>query len=96
VKKKNGDLIADFHNIFNKCKNYYSLLLNVHRVSGVRQIEIHTAELLLPDACPFEVANAIGKLCGGFYLTDTMTNRASQKKIMSNDTQQKQKKSSRP
>jgi hypothetical protein len=36
--------------------------LNVHRVSDVRQIEIHTAELLVPDPSPFEVEIAIGKL----------------------------------
>jgi hypothetical protein len=29
------------------------MLLNVHRSSDVRQIEIHTAELLVPDPSPF-------------------------------------------
>jgi hypothetical protein len=33
----------------NRWKNYFSQLLNVHRVSDVRQIEIHTAEQLVPD-----------------------------------------------
>jgi hypothetical protein len=36
--------------------------LNVHRVSDVRQIEIHTAELFVPDPSPFEVEIAIAKL----------------------------------
>jgi hypothetical protein len=36
-------------------------LLNVHRVSDVRQTEIHTAEQLLPDPSPFEVEVAIAK-----------------------------------
>jgi hypothetical protein len=36
--------------------------LNVHRVSDVRQIEIHTAEPLVPDPSPFEVEIAIAKL----------------------------------
>jgi hypothetical protein len=36
--------------------------LNVHRVSDVRQIEIHTGELLVPDPSPFEVEIAIAKL----------------------------------
>jgi hypothetical protein len=36
--------------------------LNVHRVSDVRQIEIHTAEMLVPDPSPFEVETAIAKL----------------------------------
>jgi hypothetical protein len=35
--------------------------LNVHRVSDVRQIEIHTAELLIPDPSPLEVAIATAK-----------------------------------
>jgi hypothetical protein len=29
-------------------KNYFSQLLNVHNVSDVRQIEVHTAEPLVP------------------------------------------------
>jgi hypothetical protein len=45
------------HNILNRWKNYFSRLLNVHRVSDVRQIEIHT-----PDPNPFEVEIAIAKL----------------------------------
>jgi hypothetical protein len=58
------DLLADSHNILNKWKNYFSQLLNVHRVSDVRQIEIHTAEPLVPDPSPFEVEIAIENLKG--------------------------------
>jgi hypothetical protein len=47
VKDENGDLLADSHNILNKWKNYFSQLLNVHRGSDARQIEIHTAESLV-------------------------------------------------
>jgi hypothetical protein len=36
--------------------------LNAHRLNNFRQIEIHTAELLVPDPSPFEVEIAIGKL----------------------------------
>jgi hypothetical protein len=36
--------------------------LNVHRIRDVRQIEIHTAELLATDPTPFEVEIAIEKL----------------------------------
>jgi hypothetical protein len=43
VKDENGDLLADSHNILNRLKNYFSQLLNVRRVSDVRQIEIRTA-----------------------------------------------------
>jgi hypothetical protein len=46
--EENGDLLADPQNILNRCKNYFALLLNVHIVSDVRQIEIHTAESLAP------------------------------------------------
>jgi hypothetical protein len=49
VKDENGDLLADSHNILNRWKNYFSQLLNVLGVSDVRQIEIHTAEPLVPD-----------------------------------------------
>jgi hypothetical protein len=61
VKDKNGDLLADSHNILNKW-NYCSQLLNVHRVCDVRQIEIHAAEPLVPDPGPFEVEIGIAKL----------------------------------
>jgi hypothetical protein len=36
--------------------------LNLHRVSDIRHIEIHTAESLEPDPNPFEVETAIAKL----------------------------------
>jgi hypothetical protein len=62
VKNENGDLFADSHNILNRWKNYFSQLLNEHRASDVRQIEIHTAEPLVPDPRPFEVEIAIAKL----------------------------------
>jgi hypothetical protein len=39
VKDGNDDL-ADSHNILNRCKNYFTKLLNVPGVSDVRQIEI--------------------------------------------------------
>jgi hypothetical protein len=52
---RHGDLLADSHNILNKWKNCFSQLLNVHTVSDIRQFEIDTAELLVPDPSPFEV-----------------------------------------
>jgi hypothetical protein len=36
--------------------------MNVHRVSDVRQMEIHTAEPLVPEPSPSEVEIAIAKL----------------------------------
>jgi hypothetical protein len=37
-------------------------LFNLHRVSDVRQIEIHTAEPLVPDPCPSDVEIGVAKL----------------------------------
>jgi hypothetical protein len=62
VKDENGDLLADSHNILNRWKNYFSQLLNVYRLSDVRQIEIHTAEPLVRDPIPFEFEIAIAIL----------------------------------
>jgi hypothetical protein len=43
-------------------KNNFSQLLNVCKVSDVRQIEIYTAEVLVPHPSPFEVEIAIETL----------------------------------
>jgi hypothetical protein len=50
------------NNILNRWKNYFSQLLNVHNISDVRQIEVHTAEPLVPGPSHLEVENAIAKL----------------------------------
>jgi hypothetical protein len=57
VKDENGDLLADSHNILSRWKNYFSQLLNVHNVSDVRQIELHTAEpiYLVPVVLKFKL-----------------------------------------
>jgi hypothetical protein len=61
-KNKN---VRNLYRGINEFKRHYqpgnSQLLNVHRVSDVRQIEIHTAEPLVPDPSPFEVEIAIAK-----------------------------------
>jgi hypothetical protein len=62
VKDVNGDLLADPHSILNRWKNAFLLLLNVHRVSDVRQMKIHTAEPLVRKPIPFEVEIATAKL----------------------------------
>jgi hypothetical protein len=62
VKDENGDLLADFHNILNRWRNYFSLLLNVHNVSDVRQTEVHKAEPLVPGHSRLEVEIVIAKL----------------------------------
>jgi hypothetical protein len=60
VKDENGDLVH-FHNVLIRWKNYFSQLLNVHKVSDDRQIEIHTAEPLVSDPSPSEIEIAIAK-----------------------------------
>jgi hypothetical protein len=40
-------------------EDYFSQLLNVHNVSDVRQIEIHTSEPLVPGPSHLEVEIAI-------------------------------------
>jgi hypothetical protein len=61
VKDENGNLLADSHSILNRWKNYFYQLLNVHNVSDVRQIKVHTAEPLLGPS-HLEVEIAIAKL----------------------------------
>jgi hypothetical protein len=62
VKDENGDLLADSHNILSRWNNYFSQLLNVHKISDVRQIEVRTAEPLVPGTSRLEVEIAIATL----------------------------------
>jgi hypothetical protein len=55
VKDENGDLLAHSHNIFNRQKNYFCQLLNVHDVNVIRQTEMHTVEPLVPEPSSFVV-----------------------------------------
>jgi hypothetical protein len=59
VKDENVDIFTDSHSILNRQMNFFPQLLNVHRVSDVKQIEVHTAEPLVPDPNPFEVEIAM-------------------------------------
>jgi hypothetical protein len=51
IKDENGNLLADSDNIWNRWKNYFNLLLNVHGVNDIRQTEMHGVEpsVLQPD-----------------------------------------------
>jgi hypothetical protein len=55
-------MLADSHNILNRWKNYFSKFFNVHEISDVKQIEIHTSKPLIPDPSPFEGEIPIAKL----------------------------------
>ncbi len=48
VKDEKYDLVSDSHSILTIWRKYFSKLLKVHGVKGVRQTEINTAELLAP------------------------------------------------
>jgi hypothetical protein len=43
-------------------KHFFNQVLNVHGVHDVRQMDIHTAEPLVPEPSLVEVEIAIGKL----------------------------------
>jgi hypothetical protein len=62
VKDENVGLLAESHKFLNRWKNYFPQLLNLHNVSDVRQIEVHTAEPLVPGPSCLEVEIAIAKL----------------------------------
>jgi hypothetical protein len=62
VKDEQGDLVVDSHSILARRRNYFSQILNVHGVNDVRQAEIHTAELLVPEPSVSEIESAIDKL----------------------------------
>jgi hypothetical protein len=42
-------MFTDFHSILARGSNNFSRLLNVHGFNGVKQTEIHTEELLVPE-----------------------------------------------
>jgi hypothetical protein len=62
IQDENDNLIADPQNILNRWKNFFNQVLNVLGVHDVRQMDIHTAEPLVPEPSLVEVEIAIGKL----------------------------------
>jgi len=62
VKDDKGDLVADCHSILDRWSKFFCHLLNVHGVNDVKQTEIHTAELLVPESSASEFQLAIKKL----------------------------------
>jgi hypothetical protein len=63
IKDENGKLLADQQSVLNRWKNFLNQVLNiVHRVHGVRQMDKHTAEPLVPEPSLVKVEIAIGKL----------------------------------
>jgi hypothetical protein len=62
VKAEYVDLLEDYHNILNRWKNYFSQLLNMQSISDVKQIEVYTAEPLIPGPSRLEVQITVVKL----------------------------------
>jgi hypothetical protein len=62
IKDENGNLLADPQSVLNRWKNFFNQVLNIHGVHNVRQMDIQTAEPLVPEPSLFEVEIAIGKL----------------------------------
>jgi len=54
LQHENCDLFADSYSVLRRRRNHFFDLLNVNRVYNVRQTEIHTAELLVPELSAFE------------------------------------------
>jgi len=57
-------LVADPYIIVGTWRNYFSQLLNVHKVNGFRHREMHTAEPLLSEPSAFEFVLAIEEPIG--------------------------------
>jgi hypothetical protein len=61
-KDEVGNLLSDPQSVLNRWKNSFNQVLNVSGVHDVRQMDIHTAEPLVPEPSLAEVEIAIGKL----------------------------------
>jgi hypothetical protein len=59
---KEGDLVTDSHHILVMCQNHFSWLLSAHGFSDLRQTEIQTAQLIVPQLSAFQVEIAIEKV----------------------------------
>jgi hypothetical protein len=55
IKDEKGNLFADPHTVLNRWKNFFNHVLNVHGVHDVRQMDIQTAEPLVPEPSLVEV-----------------------------------------
>jgi hypothetical protein len=62
IKDENCNLIADSQNVLKGWKSFFNQVLNVQGVHDVRQMDIHTAEPLVPESSLVEVEIAIGNL----------------------------------
>jgi hypothetical protein len=59
VKDEKDDLVADSYSILASWGKYFSKLFNVYVVNGVRHIEKHAAEPIVPEPSTYEIESAI-------------------------------------
>jgi hypothetical protein len=62
INSKNGDNLAVSHCVVNRCWKYFSELFSTHGFYDVRQTEIRTAELLVPEPSAADVEMAMERL----------------------------------
>jgi hypothetical protein len=62
VKDKKVNMVTDSHIILARWRNHFCKLLNVRWDNDGRQMEIHTAEPLMPESSAFEVEMVTEKL----------------------------------
>jgi hypothetical protein len=62
IKDENSSLLADTQSVLNRWKNFINLVLNIRGVHNVRQMDVHMAELLVPEPSLVKVEVAVGKL----------------------------------
>ena len=55
VKDEEGDFVSDFQHILVICCKHFSQLFIVRGISDLRQMEIHTAQPIVPELSDFEV-----------------------------------------
>jgi hypothetical protein len=56
----NGKLFADPHIILNRRENFFNHVLHVHEFHDIWQLDIRTAEALVPEPSLAEMEIAIG------------------------------------
>jgi hypothetical protein len=62
IKDETGNLLADYQSVLNRWKNFFKQVLKVRRVHNIRQMDVQTAEPLVPEPSLVEVEIGIGKL----------------------------------
>jgi hypothetical protein len=62
INDENGNLLADPQRVLSTSKKFSNQVLNAHGIYDVRQMDIHTAEPLVPEPSLVEVEITVGKL----------------------------------